>query len=30
MRAVFAIFLTYLVLILAGIVVYSIVGATHH
>jgi hypothetical protein len=30
MRAVFAIFLTYLVLILAGIVVYSIVGATNH
>jgi hypothetical protein len=30
MRAVFVIFLTYLVLILAGIVVYSMVGATHH
>jgi hypothetical protein len=30
MRGVFVVFATYIVLIVAGIVLYTIVGATHH
>jgi len=30
MRGVFTLFTAYLVLIFAGIVLYTIVGATHH